>query len=61
MSDPVEAQRAIATLHRFRFFGLVFIDSGVACSNLPADFSAFAADVDFATGLLTMLALLMAR
>jgi hypothetical protein len=27
--DPVEAQRAIATQHSFRFFGLVFIVPGV--------------------------------
>ncbi len=56
----VEAQRAIATLHSFRFFGLVFILPGVV-GNLPAGFAAFAAYGDFATGLLAMLALLTAR
>jgi hypothetical protein len=56
--DPVEAQRAIATLHSFRFFGLVFIVPGVVGPNLPAGFAAFAAYGDFATGLLAMLALL---
>ena len=56
--DPVEAQRAIATLHSFRFFGLVFIVPGVVGANLPADFASFAAYGDFATGVLAMMALL---
>ena len=58
--DRVEAQRANATLHSFRFFGLVFILPGVV-GNLPADFATFAAYGDFATGLLAMLALLTVR
>jgi hypothetical protein len=33
--DQVAAQRAIATLHSFRFFGLVFILPGVVGPNLP--------------------------
>jgi hypothetical protein len=40
--DPVKAQRAIATLHSFRFFGLVFIVPGVVGPNLPASFATFA-------------------
>ena len=59
--DHFEAQRAIATLHSFRFFGLVFILPGVVSSNLPANFAAFAAYWDFATGVLAMLALLTVR
>jgi hypothetical protein len=59
--DRFEAQRAIATLHSFRFFGLVFILPGVVGPNLPAGFATFAAGWDFATGLLAMLALLTAR
>ncbi len=59
--DRVEAQRAIATLHSFRFFGLVFILPGVAGPNLPASFASFAAYWDFATGILAMLALLAVR
>src|SRR6266481_5515405 len=59
--DRVEAQRAIATLHSFRFFGLVFILPGVVGPNLPAGFAAFAAYGDFVTGVLAMLALLTAR
>ena len=59
--DQVEAQRAIATLHSFRFFGLVFILPGVVGSGLPAGFATFAAYGDFATGLLAMLALLTSR
>ncbi|HTW47020.1 MAG TPA: hypothetical protein VMD92_03665 [Acidobacteriaceae bacterium] len=59
--DPFSAQRAIATFHSFRFFGLVFILPGVVGSSLPARFATFAAWGDFATGLLAMLALLTAR
>ncbi|HXY26440.1 MAG TPA: hypothetical protein VEI73_17445 [Candidatus Acidoferrum sp.] len=58
--DQVAAQRAIATLHSFRFFGLVFILPGVV-GNLPAGFAPFAAYWDFATGLLAILALLTVR
>jgi hypothetical protein len=57
----VEAHRAIATLHSFRFFGLVFILPGVVGPNLPPGFATFAAYGDFATGLLAMLALLTVR
>jgi hypothetical protein len=59
--DRVEAQRAIATLHSFRFFGLVFIVPGVVGPNLPAGFATFAAYGDFATGLLAIAALLTVR
>src|SRR6266702_8094090 len=59
--DPVAAQRAIATLHSFRFFGLVFLLPGVVSPNLPAGFAVFAAWGDFATGLLAMLALAAVR
>ena len=59
--DRVEAQRAIATLHSFRFFGLVFLVPGVVGSNLPAGFATFAAYGDFVTGVLAMLALLTVR
>src|SRR4030088_73107 len=59
--DRVAAQRAIATLHSFRFFGLVFILPGVVGPNLPAGFATFAAYADFATGVLAMLALLTVR
>ena len=59
--DRVSAQRAIATLHSFRFFGLVFILPGVVGPDLPAGFATFAAYGDFATGVLAMLALLTVR
>jgi hypothetical protein len=59
--DQLEVQRAIATLHSFRFFGLVFLVPGVIGSNLPAGFATFAAYGDFATGVLAMLALLTVR
>ena len=57
----IDAHRAIATLHSFRFFGLVFLLLGVVGPNLPAGFAGFAAYGDFATGVLAMLALLTVR
>ena len=59
--ERVEAQSVIATVHNFRFFGLVFILPGVVGPNLPAGFAAFAVYGDFATGILAMLALLTVR
>jgi hypothetical protein len=59
--DRVEAQRAIATLHSFRFFGLVLILPGVVGPNLPAGFATFAAYGDLATGILAMLALVTVK
>jgi hypothetical protein len=56
-----QAQRVIATVHSFRFFGLVFILPGVVGPNLPAGFSTFAAYGDFVTGVLAILALLAVR
>src|SRR5215468_10895221 len=57
----IEAHRAIATLHSFRFFGLVFILPGFVGPDLPASFATFAAYWDFATGVLAMLALFTVR
>ena len=59
--DAADAQRAIATLHSFRFFGLVFNLPGVIGPNLPSGFGPFAAYGDFATGLLAILALITFR
>ena len=59
--DLVGAQRAIATLHSFRFFGLVFIVPGVVGPNLPASFATFAAYWDLATGVLAIFTLLTVR
>lgn len=56
--DHARAQRAIATLHSFRFFGLVFIVPGAVGPDLPVGFASSAAYGDFATGLLAMLALM---
>ena len=53
--------RTIATLHSFRFFGLVFLLPGIVGPNLPAGFATFSAYGDLATGLLAMLALLTVR
>ena len=59
--DRVQAQRVIATLHSFRFFGLVFIIPGIVGPRLPAGFAPFAAYGDLATGALAILALLSVR
>jgi hypothetical protein len=59
--DAVAAHRAIATLHSFRFFGLVFLVPGVVGPHLPAGFATFAAYGDLATSVLAMLALLTIR
>jgi hypothetical protein len=59
--DPVKAQRLIATLHSFRFFGLVFLLPGVVGPDLPASFTTFAAYGDFVTGVLAILALLTVK
>lgn len=59
--DLVAAQRAIVTLHSFRFFGLVFLIPGVVGPNLPPGFATLAAYGDFATGMLAILALLTVR
>lgn len=59
--DRLEAQRAIATLHSFRFFGLAFLVPGVVGPDLPSGFAVSAAYGDFATGVLAMLSLLAVR
>ena len=59
--ERIRAQRVIATVHSFRFEGLVFILPGVVGPNLPASFAHFAAYGDFATGVLALLALLTVR
>jgi len=59
--DPIEIQRAIAVLHSFRFFGLVFLVPGVVGAGLPPAFAGFAAYGDFATGILAMLAVFTFR
>jgi hypothetical protein len=59
--DRIAAHRAIATLHSFRFFGLVFLLPGVVGPHLPSGFATFAAYGDFATGVLAILALLTVR
>jgi len=59
--DRIDAHRAIATLHGFRFFGLAFLVPGVVGPGLPASFAGFAAYGDFATGVLAILALCTVR
>ena len=59
--DHFEAQRGIAVLHSFRFYGLVFLLPGVVGQHLPEGFATTAAYGDFATGVLAMMALATAR
>src|SRR6201998_1699377 len=59
--DRVEAHRAIATFHSFRFFGFVLFLPGLAGPTLPQAFAAPAAYWDLATALLAILALLTVR
>jgi hypothetical protein len=59
--DRVEALRAIATLHSFRFFGLVFLLPGFVGPALPGAFATPTAYGDFATALLALSVLLTAR
>ena len=59
--ELVAAQRAIATLNSFRFFGLVVILPGVVGPNLPSSLATVAGYWDLATGVLAILALLTVR
>ncbi len=59
--DRVEALRAIATLHSFRFFGLVFLLPGFVGPALPGAFATPTAYGDFATALLALSVLLTVR
>lgn len=56
--SPAAAHRAIATLHSFRFFGLVFLLPGFVGQGLPGSFAGSAACGDFATGVLALAALI---
>lgn len=51
-----DASRALAMLHSFRFFGLVFILQGIVGPEVPVAFAIPAAWGDLATGVLAMLA-----
>jgi hypothetical protein len=59
--DQVGRQRLIATLHSFRFEGLVFIVPGVVGPGLPQGFASFAAYWDFAAAVLAIVALMTVR
>lgn len=59
--EPMAVQRVIATVHSFRFFGLVFILPGVVGPDLPSSFAHSAAYGDFLTGVLAILALSTVR
>ena len=59
--DAVQAQRAIATLHSFRFFGLVFVLPGIVGAYLPATFAPSAAYGDLTTAIFAILALAAVR
>jgi hypothetical protein len=59
--DRVDALRAIATLHSFRFFGLVFLLPGFVGPGLPEAFAVPTAYGDLTTALLAISVLLTAR
>jgi hypothetical protein len=59
--EPLEAHRAIATLHSFRFFGLVVLLPGVVGPNLPASLTHIGGYWDLATGVLAIVALMTLR
>ena len=59
--EPAAAQRAIATLHSFRFFGLVFLVPGGVGPGLPGAFAVPAAYGDLAAAVLATAALLAFR
>jgi hypothetical protein len=56
--DRAEALRPLLILHSFRFFGLVFLVTGVVSPELPASFSHPAAYGDLVAAILALLALL---
>ena len=55
--DVSQASRAVAALHSFRFFGLVFIFPGLVGPVVPSSFAVPAAWGDLAASLLAMCAL----
>ncbi len=55
--DRTETLRPILMLHSFRFFGLVFLVSGVVSPELPASFARPTAYGDFIAAILALLAL----
>jgi len=57
----VEVHRAIATLHGFRFFGLVFLIPGVTGPHLALLFTWDTAWGDFIIGVLALMALITVR
>jgi hypothetical protein len=59
--DVADANRVIAALHSFRFFGLVFIFPGLLGPAVPSSFAVPAAWGDLAAGVLAMLALISFR
>lgn len=59
--DQPRSQRVIATIHSFRFFGLVFLMPGVVGQNLPEAFAVPTAYGDVITSLLAIMALLTFR
>jgi hypothetical protein len=56
--DRAEALRPLLILHSFRFFGLVFLVTGVVSPDLPASFAHPTAYGDFIAAILALVALL---
>jgi len=59
--DAAAAVRAIAALHSFRFFGLVFIMPGLVGPTVPSSFTVPAAWGDLAASAMAMMALMTFR
>jgi len=59
--ESLEAQRTIATLHSFRFVGLVVLLPGVVGPNLPVSLTSVAGYWDLATGVLAIVTLMTVR
>jgi hypothetical protein len=57
----IDGHRAIATIHSFRWIGLVFILPGVIGPDVSSTFAVYGAYGDLLTGLLAILAILTTR
>ncbi|AIE85688.1 hypothetical protein [Fimbriimonas ginsengisoli] len=59
--DRLSANRLIATIHSFRYYGLTFLLPGVVGAHLPSDFAVTAAYGDFLAATLAIGALVSYR
>ncbi|WP_263418145.1 hypothetical protein [Terriglobus albidus] len=61
LMDRIAAQRAIATLHSFRFIGLVVMVPGIVGDHLPLSLASVAGSWDLVSGLLAIFVLITVR